>query len=122
MPLYMYQIAYTSSSLSAQIATPQDRLEVAARPAIEAIGGRLVAGGFCFGEYDLAVMYEAPDDASAAALSVAIGAGGAVRAAKTTRLMSGAEWVETLQKASAVSGVYRPALREREDSSAEVPE
>jgi uncharacterized protein with GYD domain len=123
MALYLYQAAYNSESLSAQIANPQDRLEVAGRPAIEAVGGRMVAGGFSFGEYDIAVVYEAPDDVSAAALSVALGAGGAIRAARTTRLLSGAEWVQVLQRATSVSGVYRPALREQEiGSAAEVPE
>ena len=50
-------------------------------------------------EYDVLAVYEAPDDTTAAALAVAIGAGGATRSAKTTRLLSGAEWIDSLRKA-----------------------
>jgi uncharacterized protein with GYD domain len=108
MPLYLYQAAYTPESLAAQIKEPQDRLEVV-RPALEAAGGRLVAGGYPFGEYDVLAVYEAPDDTAAAALALAFGAGGAVKAAQTTRLLSGPEWVAALQKAQGVAPQYRPA-------------
>jgi hypothetical protein len=42
-----------------------------------------------------------------AAVALAVAAGGAVRAGRTTRLLSGSEWVEALKKASSVG--YRPA-------------
>jgi uncharacterized protein with GYD domain len=106
MPLYMYQAAYTSESLAAQIKEPQDRIEVV-RPALEAMGGKILAGGYPFGEYDVVVIYEAPDDTTAASVALAVGAGGAARAAKTTRLLSGQEWIESLRKAQ--GSQYRPA-------------
>jgi len=109
MAVYVYELAYTSESLAAQVKNPQDRLEVAAKPVVEAIGGRILAGGYTFGEYDVVVVYEAPDDVSAAALAVAVGAGGAVKAARTTKLLDGQQWVEALQKAQGVASVYRPA-------------
>jgi uncharacterized protein with GYD domain len=65
MPLYMYQAAYTAESIAAQIKEPRDRLE-AVRPALEALGGKIVAGGYPFGEYDILVVIEAPDDTTAA--------------------------------------------------------
>ena len=109
MHLYLYQAAYTGESLAAQIKNPQDRVQAVGAMLTEAIQGKMIAGGYSFGEYDIAFIYEAPDDASATAISVAVAAGGAVKAAKTTRLMSGAEWVSGLQKAQAVVNVYRPA-------------
>ena len=109
MALYMYQIAYTGESLAAQINNPQDRIEVAAKPAIAAVGGRFLAGGFTFGEYDAVVIYEAPDDVSASALAVAVSAGGAIRTGRTTKLLDGPQWVETLRKAKGVMGAYTPA-------------
>ncbi len=109
MPIYIYQAAYTGESLAAQIKEPQDPIEVSARPVIESAGGKLLAGGFSFGEYDIAVVYEAPDDTSAAAVAVAVAAGGAIKSAKTTKLLSGAEWVQVLRKAPSVSRAYRPA-------------
>jgi len=53
------------------------------------------------------VIYEAPDDTAAASLSLSVAAAGAVRAAKTTKLLSGQEWIASLQAAQASQ--YRPA-------------
>jgi len=44
-----------------------------------------------------------------AAVALAIAAGGAVKAGKTTALLSGPQWVAALKKAPAVSAKYRPA-------------
>ena len=106
MALYLYQAAYTSESLATQIKNPQDRLELVGKQ-LESVGAKIVAGGFTFGDYDVLAIVDAADDTTMAAVSLAITAGGAVRAARTTRLLSGAEWVESLKKASSVG--YRPA-------------
>jgi uncharacterized protein with GYD domain len=108
MALYMYQAAYTAESLAAQMKNPQDRIE-AVRPFFQGAGANIIVGGFSFGEYDVTAVYEASDDATAAAISVAVAAGGAIKAAKTTRLLTGTEWVEALRKASSIGGSYRPA-------------
>jgi uncharacterized protein with GYD domain len=105
MPLYLYQAAYTPESLAAQIKSPANRLEVVAEQ-IRPTGVKFVAGGFSLGEHDITIVMEAPDDTTMAAVSVAISAGGAVRNARSTRLLSGAEYVEALRKASSVG--YRP--------------
>jgi hypothetical protein len=44
-----------------------------------------------------------------AAIAVGVAGGGAVKASKTTVLMTGAEGVEALKKADAVAKTYRPA-------------
>jgi hypothetical protein len=44
-----------------------------------------------------------------AAIALAIASGGAVKSAKTTVLMSGAEAVAGMKKADAVTKVYKPA-------------
>jgi uncharacterized protein with GYD domain len=106
MPLYMYQCAYTSDSLAAQMKSPTDRLEVVGKQ-LEASGGRIIGGGYSFGEYDVVALIEAPDDTTMASFAIAIGARGAVRAAQTTRLLSGSEWVSALGKANSVG--YQPA-------------
>jgi uncharacterized protein with GYD domain len=106
MALYTYQGSYTPESVAAQISNPQDRIE-AVRPAIEALGGKILAGGYPFGEYDVMVVYEAPDDIAAASFALAIAGGGAIRSAKTTRLLTGGEWVESLRKAH--GSHYQPA-------------
>ena len=106
MPLYLYQASYTAESLAAQIKKPADRLEKVEKQ-VRSTGVRFVTGGFSFGDYDLALVMDAPDDTTVAAIALAIAAGGAIRSSKTTRLLSGAEYVEALKKASTVG--YKPA-------------
>jgi uncharacterized protein with GYD domain len=97
MTLYMYQASYTAKSMAAQLTDPHDPLEVI-RPALADLGAEVVVAGFPFGEYDLLVVYEAADDVTAASVAMAVAAAGEVKSAKTTRLLSGQEWVESLCK------------------------
>ena len=106
MALYMYQAAYTAESMAAQIKEPHDRIE-AVRPGLEALGAKILVGGYPFGDYDVLVIYEAADDTTAASVAMAVAAGGAVKSARTTRLLSGQEWTESLRKAQ--GSQYRPA-------------
>lgn len=109
MPTYLYELAHTAESLKAQIQNPQDRLEAAARPLIEKAGGKLLGGGYSFGDYDVVILYEVPDDETAAAVAMAVGAGGAISRAKTTKLLSGQQWVGALNKAKGAAAQYQPA-------------
>jgi uncharacterized protein with GYD domain len=97
MTVYMYQASYTAKSMAAQLTQPRDPVE-AIRPALEDLGATIVVAGFPFGEYDVLVVYEAPDDTTAASVAMAIAAAGEVKSGKTTRLLSGQEWVESLRK------------------------
>jgi uncharacterized protein with GYD domain len=106
MALYMYQAAYTAESMAAQVKEPHDRIE-AVRPALEALGAKILAAGYPFGDYDVLVVYEAADDTVAASIAMAVAAGGATSSARTTRLLTGPEWVESLRKAQ--GSTYRPA-------------
>jgi uncharacterized protein with GYD domain len=97
MPLYMYQASYTARSMADQIKAPQDPVEMI-RPTLVELGATLVVAGFPFGEYDVLVVYEAADDMTAASVAMAVAAAGEVRSGKTTRLLSGQEWLESLRK------------------------
>jgi uncharacterized protein with GYD domain len=97
MPLYMYQASYTAKSMADQLKKPQDPVEVI-QPALEDLGATIVVAGFPFGEYDVVIVYEAPDDMTAASVAMAVAAAGEVRSGKTTRLLSGQEWLESLRK------------------------
>jgi uncharacterized protein with GYD domain len=97
MALYMYQASYTAKSMAAQIKEPQDPVEVF-RPTLEDLGAKLLVAGFPFGEYDVLVVYEAPDDMTAASVAMAVAAAGDVKSGKTTRLLNGQEWLESLRK------------------------
>jgi uncharacterized protein with GYD domain len=109
MPLYMYQFAYTPESWAAQVKNPQNRVETVGRAVCEAAGGKFVGGWLCFGEYDAVLIADMPDMESMTALALAVAAGGAIKASKTTALMTGAQGVSALKKAGAVAKTYRPA-------------
>jgi len=97
MTLYMYQASYTAKSMAAQLKEPQDPVE-AIRPTLEDLGAKILVAGFPFGEYDLLVVYEAPDDMTAASVAMAVAAAGEIRSGNTTRLLSRQEWLESLRK------------------------
>jgi uncharacterized protein with GYD domain len=105
MPYFLTEAAYTSEAWSALMRNPHDRLE-ALRPAVERLGGRIVNAFFAFGEYDVVMILEMPDEASAAALAVAAHGGGSLRTTKTTQLITAAEGVEILKKAATCG--YKP--------------
>ena len=109
MPHYMYQAAYTGESWAAQLKNPQNRVETVGRQACEAVGGKMVGGWYCFGDYDIVLVVDVPDNASMSAIALAIVAGGAVKASKTTVLMTGTECVNAMKKADAVAKTYKPA-------------
>ncbi len=98
MALYAQQIAYTPTAWAAQLKAPQNRLE-AVQQVIERLGGRLVNGWFTFGDYDVLVICELPDNVSATAFSMAVAAGGALKAVKTTPLLTFEDGIAAMHKA-----------------------
>lgn len=78
MPHYMYEAAYTGDSWAAQMKNPQNRVESVGRQACEAVGGKLIGGWYCFGDYDLVIIADVPNNESMAAIALAIAAGGAI--------------------------------------------
>ena len=109
MPLYMCQLSYTPESWAAQLKNPQNRIEAVARPACEAVGGKLVGAWLCFGEHDVVIIADLPNNESMMGVAMAVAAGGAAKSVKTTVLMTGAEGVEAMKKANDVAKGYRPA-------------
>ncbi len=71
MAHYLYQAAFTSDAWATLAKNPQDRTE-AVRTLIEGVGGKLISYHFAFGEYDIVVMAELPDNVSAAAGAIAV--------------------------------------------------
>ena len=105
MAYYLIQVAYTPEAWAAQIKNPQNRIE-AVRPVVERLGGSFEGVWYAFGEYDIVGICKMPDNVSAAAFSLAATAGGAVKAFKTTPLMTTEEGLEAMKKAGAAG--YRP--------------
>jgi uncharacterized protein with GYD domain len=79
MPLYMIQATYTGDSWANQLKNPQNRIETVGRQSCEAVGGKLVGGWYCFGDYDFVVICDVPDNVSISAVSLAWSAGGAAK-------------------------------------------
>jgi uncharacterized protein with GYD domain len=109
MPLYMYQAAYTAESWAAQMKNPQNRVESVGRQVTEAVGGEMIGGWYCLGDYDVILIADVPNIESMAAIAVAIAAGGAIKSSQTTALMTGEELVAALKKSESVVKGYKPA-------------
>ncbi len=98
MARYMYQVAYNEDGWADLVKKPVDRME-AIGPAVRKLGGKIEDAYFCFGDYDMVIIARMPDNASAAALSMAASAGGSVKAIKTTPLMTVREGIGAMRKA-----------------------
>jgi uncharacterized protein with GYD domain len=106
MPHYLIQVAYNSGGVAALVKEPQDRIEKV-KPAIEGLGGRIECAYYAFGEHDIVLIIEMPDNTKAAAMALAVGAGGACSSYTTTVLLTPEEAVQAMNDAS--GSVYRPA-------------
>ena len=105
MPFYMTQASYTPEAWRAQVGSPQDR-SVAMKTMIEAAGGKMLHFFYAFGEYDVVIISEAPDNTAYSSVALAAAAGGSVSKLKTTVLMTTEEGLAALQGAGEVA--YRP--------------
>ena len=105
MPYYMVQASYTGESWGAQVRNPQNRIAQLG-PMIEKLGGSLESAYYMFGDYDVVGIAQLPDNASAAAFSLAASASGAMKAIKTTPLMTAEEAVDAMKMAGGFG--YQP--------------
>src|SRR5437660_10730177 len=105
MPFFLHQVSYTPEALTRLLANPQNRFD-AVRAPIEKLGGRVLSSYFAFGQYDAVLITDMPDSISAAAIALAFGAGGSLRECQTTVLLSNAEGLEALRRASTCG--YKP--------------
>jgi uncharacterized protein with GYD domain len=101
MAVYLMRFSYTPETWAKLIANPEDRRN-AARAYVEQVGGALHGFWYGFGEYDGYMIFEAPDNTSAAGAVLAISAGGALASVETTVLMTVEETLEVLAKAQGV--------------------
>ena len=105
MPQYLTRFSYTPETWARLIKNPEDRRD-AARQYVEKAGGKLHGFWYALGEHDGYCLWEAPDNASIAAVSIAISAGGALSAMQTTALLTVEETLSALKKAAKIK--YRP--------------
>jgi uncharacterized protein with GYD domain len=107
MARYLVQLAYTPEAWANLLRSPHNRLDSAADVA-ESLGGTFESAYLAFGEYDVVLMLDLPDNTTAAAVSMVFSAGGAVKSIKTTPLMAVPEGIQAMRMAGAAVASYRP--------------
>lgn len=108
MPSYLLQASYTSEALAALVKNPQNRTEVV-RKSVEKLGGKLTGAWLSFGDHDVVLIIDMPDNVSAAAMALAAAAGGSLKSTRTTPLLGMDEGMAAAKKA-ATSG-YTPVKK-----------
>ena len=105
MALYLLHVAYTPEAWAVQLHNPLDRRE-AVSPVVERLGGYIERAYYAFGDYDAILIIDMPDHISAAAFALAASAGGAVKAIKTTPLLTIEDGIEAMRRGAGAG--YRP--------------
>ena len=99
MTVYMTHFSYTAEAAKALAQNPEDR-SIPLKALAESLGGKLIGFWYMFGEYDGVVIYEAPDNVTAATAVMAANLGGANSATKTTVLFTVDEAMSAMGRAS----------------------
>jgi uncharacterized protein with GYD domain len=110
MPYYLQRFKFGSASMKALIAKPKNRRD-AAKKIIEAHGGKLHEYFLAFGGYDVVLIAEYPDNATATAISLTVGASGAFTGGETTPLITMDEAVKAMTKAGKAKAAYKPPTK-----------
>lgn len=103
MPKYLIEASYSAEGLKGLQKDKATGRMAAIKKAVEALGGKFECMYYCLGEHDVIVIADAPDNASVAALNIAVSSSGLART-KTTALMT----VEETDQALAKSVAYQP--------------
>ena len=101
MAHYLCQASYTSGSWEAQIKKPENRIEQVGKM-FASKGVKFVSGYYSFGEFDLCLIVEGPDNVSTASALIAAAAGGAISKIQTTALLTAEEGLEAIKGAGSV--------------------
>lgn len=105
MTFYLIQAKMSQDAMRALVERPEDRLITTTR-FLQGVGGRLHNYFFSFGKYDIVLVFELPDNISAASLAMVLSASGSVTEIETTVLMTMEEAIAAMQKAGDIMGVY----------------
>ena len=103
MPKYLFEGTYVGPGIKGLMQEGGSKRRDALKEALSSVGGTLESFYYAFGYYDVLGVFEAPDDASAAALSLLINSTGSVNV-RLKPLLS----VEDIDEAVKKSPSYRP--------------
>jgi uncharacterized protein with GYD domain len=106
MPKYLLEVSYTAEGAKGLMKDGGSKRRAAARGLVESLGGKLDAIYYAFGKTDVFAIIDMPDNAAAAAGSLALAGSGAVTS-KITVLLTPEEIDQAVKK----SGTYTPPGR-----------
>lgn len=106
MPKYLIQASYSADGLKGLMKDKPSGRKAAVSKAVEALGGKIEAFYYAFGEDDVVLILDLPDNVTAASLSLTVSASGLVRT-RTTPLLT----IEEADHAVGKSVSYRPPGR-----------
>jgi uncharacterized protein with GYD domain len=106
MPKYLSMGSYTVEGIQGVLKEGGTGRRKAVQAAIEAMGGKMEAYYFAFGDSDVVVISDVPDNITAAALAIGIASTGTV-SLKTTVLLTPEELDEATRKTVAFRAAGR---------------
>ncbi len=106
MAKYLFEVGYTAESWKSQLRSAPNVVDRIS-PLADGAGGHIDTVYYAFGDYDLVVIADFPDDEAAAAFSLAATAGGAVRSVATVKLLSVEQGQNAMRKAAAAADRYK---------------
>jgi uncharacterized protein with GYD domain len=98
MPKYLIHARYTADGVRGLMKDGGSKRKQVAGELIQSLGGKMEGFYFAFGGDDAIVLVDAPDNATVAAASLAVGASGVV-STSTTVLMTAEEMDQATKKA-----------------------
>ena len=113
MPKYLFEANYLSEGLQGLLKEGGTRRRAAVDQLFESLGGTVEVFYYAFGDEDVFIIGDLPDNASAAALAIKVNAAG-VTTLKTTVLMTAQEVDVAVKKTS----IYRPPGHDLEPAEA----
>jgi uncharacterized protein with GYD domain len=102
MPKYLVQATYTTEGIQGLIRDSASGRRADVQAAVKALGGKMEAFYFAFGDDDVVAILDLPNSTKAAALGLSISGSGAVRV-RTTPLLT----VEDVDQALEIKLQYR---------------
>jgi uncharacterized protein with GYD domain len=103
MPKFLINASYTAEGAKGVIAEGGSSRRDAVAKVAESLGGKVESFHFAFGDDDVVTILDFPDNVSAAAVSMTVGASGLV-STKTTVLLSPEEVDEAARKSVSYRG------------------
>jgi uncharacterized protein with GYD domain len=97
MPKFLVEASYTPEGLKGLLKDGGTGRRKAVEEAVKSLGGKLEAMYFAFGKHDVVTILDVPDNATAAAMALAVNAsGGSVT--RTTTLLTPEEVDQAIKK------------------------